>query len=417
MRAVLLELQQCAFEYECQSPRASILIHLSRVISLAAWQKYIATGGVSKKLKALQIIKKEAEPMKRAGNLFEKICDIDNIHEAIINAARGKKSRRTVAYVLENQDKAAGLIRDMLINKTYKPKPYRTFVIKDGPRQKERTIFCPTYYPDQIIHWALMQVLQPVIMKGMYEFCCGSIPGRGVHYGKRYLEKWLRKDRKHTKYCLKLDIKKYYPHIDNEVLKEQFRRKIKDPSALWLIDCIIDSHAEGLPIGNYTSQWWANFYLQGLDHYIKEELRIKHYLRYMDDMALFSNNKKQLHKARKLIAEYIKPLGLTLKENWQVFRVDERPVDFLGFRFYRNKTTLRRKNSLRIRRRVKRASKKPKPSLSDARAILSYMGWIKHSNSYYFYCKYIKPYVNIKQLKEVVSYASRKHNQAEIVLC
>ena len=150
---------------------------------------------------------------------------------------------------------------------------------------------------------------------------------------------------------------------------------------------------------------------------IKEELRIKHYLRYMDDMALFSNNKKQLHKARKLIAEYIKPLGLTLKENWQVFRVDERPVDFLGFRFYRNKTTLRRKNSLRIRRRVKRASKKPKPSLSDARAILSYMGWIKHSNSYYFYCKYIKPYVNIKQLKEVVSYASRKHNQAEIVLC
>ena len=99
---MLLELQQCAFEYECQSPRASILIHSSRVISLAAWQKYIATGGVSKKLKALQIIKKEAEPMKRAGNLFEKICDIDNIHEAIINAARGKKSRRTVAYVLEN---------------------------------------------------------------------------------------------------------------------------------------------------------------------------------------------------------------------------------------------------------------------------------------------------------------------------
>lgn len=213
MRAVLLELQQCAFEYECQSPRASILIHSSRVISLAAWQKYIATGGVSKKLKALQIIKKEAEPMKRAGNLFEKICDIDNIHEAIINAARGKKSRRTVAYVLENQDKAAGLIRDMLINKTYKPKPYRTFVIKDGPRQKERTIFCPAYYPDQIIHWALMQALQPVIMKGMYEFCCGSIPGRGVHYGKRYLEKWLRKDRKHTKYCLKLDIKKLWRYF------------------------------------------------------------------------------------------------------------------------------------------------------------------------------------------------------------
>ncbi len=353
--------------------------------------------------------------MKRVGNIFEKICDIENIHTAIRNAARGKKHRKTVAYVLDNQEKAARLIQEMLVNKTYKPKPYRTFEIKDGPRQKTRTIFCPAYFPDQIIHWALMQIIEPVLMRGMYEFCCGSIPNRGVHYGKRYLEKWIKRDRKHTKYCLKLDIKKYYPHIDKEVLKSKFRKKIKDASVLWLIDCIIDSHAEGLPIGNFTSQWWANFYLQDLDHFIKEELHTKYYLRYMDDMTLFSNNKKQLHKARKAISEFIKPMGLTLKENWQVFRIDKRPIDFLGYKFYRYKTTLRRKNCLRIRRRVKRASKKERPSLSDARAIISYLGWIKHSNSYYFYGKYIKPYVNIKELKEVVSNESRKHNKTEVV--
>lgn len=353
--------------------------------------------------------------MKRVGNIFEKICDIENIYTAIRNAARGKKHRKTVAYVLDNQEKAARLIQEMLVNKTYKPKPYRTFEIKDGPRQKTRTIFCPAYFHDQIIHWALMQIIEPVLMRGMYKFCCGSIPNRGVHYGKRYLEKWIKRDRKHTKYCLKLDIKKYYPHIDKDVLKSKFRKKIKDASVLWLIDCIIDSHAEGLPIGNFTSQWWANFYLQDLDHFIKEELHTKYYLRYMDDMTLFSNNKKQLHKARKAISEFIKPMGLTLKENWQVFRVDKRPIDFLGYKFYRYKTTLRRKNCLRIRRRVKRANKKERPSLSDARAIISYLGWIKHSNSYYFYGKYIKPYVNIKELKEVVSNESRKHNKTEVV--
>lgn len=337
--------------------------------------------------------------MKRIGFLFDKICSIENIMLAIDNSARGKKNRRAVEYTLQHKEQAAHNIREMLISKQYRPKPYRTFEIMDGPRQKQRTIFCPAFYPDQIIHWALMQVLQPVLLKGMYEFNCGSIPGRGIHYGKRYLERWLRRDRKHTKYCLKLDIKKYYPHIDKEVLKTKFRGKIKDASALWLIDTIIDSHDEGLPIGNYTSQWWANFYLESLDHYIKEKLHIKYYLRYMDDMVLFSNNKKMLHRARKMIAEFIAPMGLTLKENWQVFKVESRPVDILGFRFYRNKTTLRRKNALRIRRRVRKAAKRKNVSVKDARAILSYLGWITHSNSNGYYERYIKPYVNIKKLR------------------
>lgn len=350
--------------------------------------------------------------MKRVGYIFEEICSIENIQLAITNASKGKHNRRTVRNVLEHREQAAEAIREMLISKSYKPKPYRAFKIKDGANKKERTIYCPAFYPDQIIHWAIMQIIQPVIMKGMYKFSCGSIPGRGMHYGKRYLERWIRRDHKHTKYCLKLDIKKYYPHINNEVLKKQFCAKIKDNEALWIIDSIIDSHAEGLPIGNYTSQWWANFYLEGLDHYIKEVLRIKYYLRYMDDMALFSNNKKALHKARKLIAEFIAPLGLTLKENWQVFRVDARAVDFLGFRFYRNKTTLRKRNALRIRRRVNKAYKKGKVTVKDARAILSYLGWITHSNSHNFYIAYVKPYVNIKKLKEVVSHESRKQHKA-----
>ena len=352
--------------------------------------------------------------MKRTGYIFEKICAEENILRAIENASRGKHNRRVVQNVIEHKEQAAAEIKVLLESGAYKPKPYKPFEIMDGPRQKQRTIYCPAFYPDQIVHWAIMQIIEPILMKGMYEFSCGSIPGRGMHYGKRYIERWLRRDRKHTKYCLKLDIKKYYPHIDNAVLKSRFRRKIKDQKALWLIDSIIDSHAEGLPIGNYTSQWWANFYLEGLDHYIKEDLHIKYYLRYMDDMVLFSNNKKALHRARKLIAAYIVPLGLTLKENWQVFKVSSRAIDFLGFRFYRDKTTLRRRNALRIRRRVKRAYHKRKITVQDARAILSYLGWIKHSNSRFFFAKYIKPYINIKELKEVVRIESRKQYEARI---
>lgn len=193
--------------------------------------------------------------MKRTGNIFEKICVEENILRAIENASRGKHNRRGVQNVIEHKEQAAAEIKALLESGTYKSKPYKPFEIMDGPGRKQRTIYCPTFYPDQIVHWAIMQVIEPILMKGMYEFSCGSIPGRGMHYGKRYIERWLRRDKKHTKYCLKLDIKKYYPHIDNAVLKNQFRRKIKDQKALWLIDSIIDSHVEGLPIGNYTSQW------------------------------------------------------------------------------------------------------------------------------------------------------------------
>lgn len=349
--------------------------------------------------------------MKRTGYLFEEICSIENIQQAITNAAKGKKRRRCVNRVLNNRDKAAEAIRNLLISKQFAPKPYNKFDIKDGASGKERTIYCPAFYPDQIVHWVVIQVLQPVIMKGMYALCCGSIPGRGMHYGKRYIERWLRRDRKNTKYCLKLDIKKYYPHIRTDVLKEKFCRKIKDKNALWLIYKIIDSHTEGLPIGNYTSQWWANFYLESVDHFIKENLHTVYYIRYMDDMVLFGRNKKELHEARKLIAGFIKPMGLTLKENWQVFKVDARPVDFLGFRFYRDRTTLRRRNALRVRRRVRKAYRKGKVTLKDARAILSYLGWIKHSDSRRFYALYIKPYINIKTLKEVIRNESRKQYQ------
>lgn len=346
--------------------------------------------------------------MKRKGNIYKSIVEKENIKFAILNAARRKMKRNNVQKVMNNIDKYVDNIQNMLINKSYTPSPYQEVKIQDGVRKKERIIFKPCFYPDQIVHWSLMLQIEEILKKGLYDYCCASIRGRGLLYGVKYIRKIIVRDRKNTKYCLKLDIKKFYPSINKEILKKKFRKVIKCGDTLDLIDLIIDSSKSGVPIGNYTSQWFANFYLQDLDHYIKEKLKVPYYIRYMDDMVLFHRNKKELHKIRIAIQDFLNKEDLKLKENWQLFKLDSRPLDFLGYRFYRGYTTLRRANFLRIKRRVKRVFKKQKINYEDASAIISYCGWLKHCNSYNYRQKYIRPYISIKKCKEIVSNESRK---------
>lgn len=339
--------------------------------------------------------------MKRIGYIYDKIYNIENIKTAIRKASLGKRTQRRVKLVLDNIDFYANEISILLQNKNYIPSPYIIKNIKDGINKKERTIYKPKFYPDQIIHWALILQIEPILMRGMYHYNCGSIPKRGSSYGKKAIEKWIRNDIKHTKYCLKTDISKFYPSINNEILKKKFCRIIKDKNCLWLIDVIIDS-VSGLPIGNYTSQWFANFFLQDLDHFIKEDLGIRYYVRYIDDFVMLDSNKRKLHRARIKIEEYLNKNDLHLKNNWQVFRVDSRPIDFLGFKFYRNKTTLRKRNALRIKRRIRKIYNKDKITIKDARSIVSYFGWIKNTDSYFYYNKNIKPYVSKLYIKDVI---------------
>lgn len=351
--------------------------------------------------------------MKRVGYLFEKVTDIENIKLAIRNASRGKRKRKCVQRALADIDGTALRIQQMLLSGTYVPSPYKSFNIEDGPRKKARTIYCPEFYPDQIIHWAIMLVMEPIFSKSMYEFSCGSVPNRGVHYGKKHIERWLRRDPINTRYCLKIDIKKYYPHIDQDTLMQKFNSRIKDKRMLNLVSKIVYSHDAGLPIGNYTSQWWANFYLEATDHFIKETLHTPYYVRYMDDMVLFASSAEELRETLHRIKEHLTGLKLEIKDNWQIFLTDSRPLDFMGFKFYRTHTTLRRSNSLRIRRRAVRIYQKGKIVVHDARAFLSYWGWIICSNSFKFYMRYIRPYVDITKLKEVIGHADRKQYQTK----
>ena len=348
--------------------------------------------------------------MKREGYIYEKICHKENIRMAIMSASKGKKNRDDVKRVLSNLTYYVDKIQDMLVRESYIPNNYKVETIKEGISQKERIIYKPNFYPDQIIQWAIILQISPVLSKGMYEFSCGSIPNRGVHYGKRYVERWVKSDHKNTKYYLKLDINKFYPSVNINNLQQKLRTKIKDKKVLALLDVILNKN-EGLPIGILISQWMANFYLQDLDHYIKEKLKIKYYIRYMDDMILFGRNKKELHKVRVLISNFLNKEGLKLKHNWQLYKFSCEPLDFMGFRFYRNKTTIRKSIMLRITRKVNKIYKKSKPTYNDACSMLSYMGWIKNTDSFNLFNDRIKPYINISQLKNIIRKEARKQNE------
>lgn len=188
---------------------------------------------------------------------------------------------------------------------------------------------------------------------------------------------------------------------------------------LYILELIIDGSEVGLPLGFYTSQWLSNFMLQPLDHFIKEQLKAVHYIRYMDDMVVFGKNKKELHRMQQEIERFLREkFNLQMKGNWQVFRFDYtekktgkrkgRPLDFMGFQFYHDKTILRESIMLSCTRKVNRVAKKEKITWYDATAILSYMGYLSNTDTYDMYLQRVKPYVNVKKLKKIVSKHSKR---------
>lgn len=198
------------------------------------------------------------------------------------------------------------------------------------------------------------------------------IKGKGIHAAQRDLKEAL-KDVSNTQYCLKLDIKKFYPSVDHDILKKLLRRKLKDNDLLGMLDGIIDS-AQGLPIGNYLSQYLANFYLTYFDHWLKETKVVKYYFRYADDLVILSSNKEYLHALLSEIRSYLKDeLNLEVKGNYQVFPVASRSIDFVGYRFYHTHIMLRKSIKKNFCRMLK--------NRPNDKSIASYGGWLKHCNA------------------------------------
>lgn len=330
--------------------------------------------------------------MKRYGNLFHKIYDLDNIKLAHKNARKGKTFYREVKMVDADIDRFALEIQSMLSNKTFKNSEYTVFNKMD--KGKLREIYKLPYYPDRIIHHCIMQVLEPIWHKVLINDTFQSIKGRGIHKAKKRIEPIVRKIQ--PKYSLKIDIKKFYPSINNEILKQIVSKKIKCKDTLWLLEEIIDS-VDGVPIGNYMSQYFGNLYLTYFDHWIKEEKRVKYYYRYCDDIVILHNNKSYLHLLLNDMRDFLgKELKLVVKENNQVSPVNIRGIDFLGFRFFFQYTLLRKKISKGFKHGISLLLKSYDIlSIEKARGmVMSYYGWIKYSNGFNLWNKYVTYEVN-----------------------
>ncbi|MFV0266976.1 MAG: hypothetical protein ACK5HT_07565 [Draconibacterium sp.] len=213
--------------------------------------------------------------MKRINNIYVDFCSEENIAKAFEHAKKGKRHYREVQMIEANPGKYLTELREMLVKKQFKTSPYETFTKKSGAKIRE--IYKLPFCPDRIVHHCIIQVVQETWMSTLIRDTFSTIPGRGIHDGVRRI-KAAMKDKEGTKYCLKIDISKYYPSVDHDILKILIRRKIKDSDFLELLDNIIDS-APGIPIGNYVSQWFGNLYLTYFDHFCKEVLGCHYYYR------------------------------------------------------------------------------------------------------------------------------------------
>lgn len=344
--------------------------------------------------------------MKSYNHLWEAMTTDENIILAIKNASKGKRNRRDIRHIYEHSVEYVDYYRNLAAN--FHNAKHAPIEIYDGIRRKKRKIIVPTF-DEQVIHHMAVNALKPIIMRPMYKYACGSIPHRGSHKMARRISKWIRNDPRHTKYCLYMDIHRFFDSIPHDILIRKLRRAIHDERYMRLLEEIISVQDVGIPLGFYTSQWFANFYLTDMDHYIKEDLAATYYVRYMDDICIYGPNKRKLHKMRSAIDAYLVAHGLTVKPNWQIYPINKRAPDYMGYRFYRNRTIMRRSIYYRMCRKAKKVAAKDRVTIYDCRQMLAYLGWIKSTDVYGAYLKRIKPYVNIQQMKRYVSRYDRRH--------
>jgi len=265
--------------------------------------------------------------MKRIGHLYGKIISIENLQRADEKARCGKSHTYGVRVHDKNREANILALHEALLTKTFKTSPYDIFTMHEP---KERIIYRLPYYPDRILHHAIMNVLEPVWVKTFTHNTYSCIKGRGIEGCARRVEWLIKSYENRPLYCLKIDIKKFYPSIKHHVLKRIVRRKIKDNDLLWLIDEIIDS-TEGLPIGNYLSQFLANLTMCYFMHTVNEKLHLDS-TEYADDIIFLSDSKEKLRAAfTQVIKPYIEQeLELEVKHNYQIFPIANNRYDKHG---------------------------------------------------------------------------------------
>lgn len=372
-------------------------------------------------------------------DLFNSICSMDNLYRAYQNAKSGKGWYKEVKQIEKRPFYYLAGLQYMLKNHLFKTSEYEIFILNEG--KKKRDVYKLPFFPDRIAQWAILQVIEPFLMANMTADTYSAIPGKGIqpivndlrgYYktkrvnGKKksvWVPSILLSDEENTRYCYKIDLHHYYQSINHEVLKQKFRKVFKDPELLWLLDEIVDSintateedlielslsgeievdPNTGIPIGNYMSQYSGNFYLSSFDHWVKEELHVKHYYRYMDDVVIFASSKEELHEIHRKVTAYTRDyLHLNIKGNYQIFPTKVRGVDFVGYRFFGEYTLLRKSTAINFKRKMRACRKKMEnnipPTYSEWCSFNSYKGWLGNCDSYRLFKKYMEPLIEYMQ--------------------
>lgn len=308
--------------------------------------------------------------MKRYNNLWTEVTDFQNLLAAARQAQRGKRFRENVLRFNYRLEEELIQLQSQLQTKTYQPGTYKTFNVKEP---KPRLISAAPYR-DRVVHHALCNVIMPIFEQTFIHDSYANRSGFGTH---RALKRFTQFARSNC-YVLQCDIRKYFPSIDHEILKQILRRKIKCSDTLWLIDTIIDSSNEqepvidyfpgdslltplqrrkGLPIGNLTSQFFANIYLNPFDHFVKEHLRVGQYLRYVDDFALFSNDQSFLADVRLALEDFLVSLRLNIHPVKSQLSQTRVGATFVGFRVFKDHIRVKSANLQRARYRLRRLKK------------------------------------------------------------
>lgn len=355
--------------------------------------------------------------------LWQECTKRDVVVRAWKKLRKGKTKRAEVIKIESDFEHYVDLMIEMIQNtrpdSPYPEKGYKAKILKPKhivEHGKARIIYCPPIW-DQWVHHIIIQVLAPIVMKYSYKFSCGSMPKRGGVYGRRELERVIKK--KGFKYFAKLDICHFFNSVTLDVVIKELNVFIEDDWFMYLIMVVFEQFKKGLPLGFYISQWLANFVLCRVDQLIRRLIPTC-YIRYMDDFVIADNNKKFLHN---MIIKIKKCLGrnlrLKLKRNYQVIRFEYvtklgktigRKIDFMGYKFGRENVILRKRIMLRAVRNAKHLKECVVISVRQAQAMLSRLGWFKYTDTKYLFIKMVQPNISIRSLKLIVSKKQRRYN-------
>lgn len=334
---------------------------------------------------------------------YNKLFEGNLIEYAWHNASKEKRHRKSVQRMKDplEQEKLLGELK----NGTYEPQLCRHMQKWDKNAKKMRDIACPAFR-DQIVHWMLVTIMRPHFESTFIQHNVANIPNRGLSYGNKLIKHWSQQ--RGTKYVLKLDVKKYYPNISIPILVEKLKKKIRDVRIISLIEKLLykeSPNGVGITLGSYLNLWLALFYLDELDHTVKEKHQVKFYLRYVDDILVLTKTKRQAQRLYISIKQVLIDAGVEPKENGKgkakIYKWnDGRFVDMLGMRTYRNKQVLRRTTYLNIRKRINKTIKNP--TAPNAKSIMSYKGLVQHSDCAKFYQRILSAIEALK-LKEIIS--------------